>query len=223
MLSVICPIYNEEKYIAKCIESILAQDYPKEDLEVIFVDGMSVDKTREIVNEYISKYSFIKSKIINGTTISNSILKFKYANNIKFVDEKGKEYTPYERINKYKKDNLFFDFVDIAKMSINCLKENPIELDYIPLFTVEWGENGEVETITANYKESMYVINEIFPSNKLIFLMCGGGGYAWMTKQILIKLGYDETKDELLWQGEFSCSRVKCCKKLILCKNTCIC
>lgn len=72
--------------------------------------------------------------------------------------------------------------------------ENPIELDYIPLFTVEWGENGEVETITANYKESMYVINEIFPSNKLIFLMCGGGGYAWMTKQILIKLGYDETK-----------------------------
>ena len=40
MLSVICPIYNEEKYIARCIESILAQDYPKEDLEVLFVDGI---------------------------------------------------------------------------------------------------------------------------------------------------------------------------------------
>ena len=33
-----------------------------------------------------------------------------------------------------------------------------------------------------------------FPKDKLIFLMCGGGGYAWMTKQILLKLGYDETK-----------------------------
>lgn len=60
MLSVICPIYNEEKYIAKCIDSILAQDYPKDDLEVIFVDGMSKDRTREIVAEYTSKYPFIR-------------------------------------------------------------------------------------------------------------------------------------------------------------------
>ena len=60
MVSVICPIYNEEKYIAKCIESILNQDYPKDDLEVIFVDGMSTDKTRDIVSEYTYKYPFIK-------------------------------------------------------------------------------------------------------------------------------------------------------------------
>lgn len=60
MLSVICPIYNEEKYIAKCIDSILAQDYPKDDLEVIFVDGMSKDRTREIVAEYTEKYPFIR-------------------------------------------------------------------------------------------------------------------------------------------------------------------
>ncbi len=60
MLSVICPIYNEEKYIAKCIDSILAQDYPKDNLEVIFVDGMSSDRTREIVAEYSAKYPFIR-------------------------------------------------------------------------------------------------------------------------------------------------------------------
>lgn len=60
MLSVICPIYNEEKYIAGCIESILRQDYPKDDLEVIFADGMSSDRTREIATEYAAKYPFIK-------------------------------------------------------------------------------------------------------------------------------------------------------------------
>lgn len=60
MLTVICPIYNEETYIAKCIDSILAQDYPKDDLEVIFVDGMSKDRTREIVAEYTEKYPFIR-------------------------------------------------------------------------------------------------------------------------------------------------------------------
>ena len=32
MLSVVCPIYNEEKYIANCIESLLKQDYSKDDL-----------------------------------------------------------------------------------------------------------------------------------------------------------------------------------------------
>lgn len=60
MLSVICPIYNEEKYIAQFLDSLLKQDYSKEDLEILLVDGMSKDKTREIVAEYIAKYPFIK-------------------------------------------------------------------------------------------------------------------------------------------------------------------
>lgn len=60
MLSVICPIFNEEKYIAGCIESILAQDYPKDDLEVIFADGMSTDHTRDIVSSYTARYPWIR-------------------------------------------------------------------------------------------------------------------------------------------------------------------
>lgn len=60
MLSVICPIYNEEKYIAHCIESIMAQDYPKDDLEVLFVDGMSTDRTREIIAEYLPQCPYLR-------------------------------------------------------------------------------------------------------------------------------------------------------------------
>lgn len=60
MVSVICPIYNEEKYIAQCIDSILAQDYPTEDLEILFVDGMSNDRTREIVAQYAQQYNYIR-------------------------------------------------------------------------------------------------------------------------------------------------------------------
>lgn len=60
MLSIICPIYNEEKYIAGCIDSILAQDYPKDDWEVLFVDGMSTDRTREIVLDYCRNHDFIR-------------------------------------------------------------------------------------------------------------------------------------------------------------------
>lgn len=60
MLSVICPIYNEEKYIEYCINSIANQDYPKDDLEVLFVDGMSNDRTRDIIGQYINACPYIR-------------------------------------------------------------------------------------------------------------------------------------------------------------------
>ena len=46
----------------------------------------------------------------------------------------------------------------------------------------------------ANYDESLKIIEKIFPKDKVIFLMCGGGGYAGMTKNFLVSLGWDENK-----------------------------
>ena len=46
----------------------------------------------------------------------------------------------------------------------------------------------------ANYEESMEILEAIFPKEKNIFLMCGGGGYAGMTKTMLVALGWDENK-----------------------------
>lgn len=60
MLSVICPIYNEEKYIVACVDSIIAQDYPKDDLEVLLVDGMSTDHTRELIADYLTRHTFLR-------------------------------------------------------------------------------------------------------------------------------------------------------------------
>ena len=55
-VSVIMPVYKESKYIAKCIDSLLLQDYPQEDMEWVFVDGASPDDTKEIIGQYIEKY-----------------------------------------------------------------------------------------------------------------------------------------------------------------------
>ena len=60
LVSVIVPCRNEEKFIEKCFDSIVSQDYPNEKLEILIVDGMSEDKTREILKEYQKKYLFIK-------------------------------------------------------------------------------------------------------------------------------------------------------------------
>lgn len=48
-ISIIIPAYNEEKFIADCLKSVYNQDYPKDKMEVIVVDGHSTDKTAEIV------------------------------------------------------------------------------------------------------------------------------------------------------------------------------
>ena len=59
-VSIICPLFNEEKFIEKCITSILEQDYPTDKLEVLFIDGRSTDHTADIVRRYAAKYPFIK-------------------------------------------------------------------------------------------------------------------------------------------------------------------
>ena len=59
-ISVIMPCREEEKYIAKALASILANDYPQDSLEVLVIDGMSIDGTREIVASLARKYPFIK-------------------------------------------------------------------------------------------------------------------------------------------------------------------
>jgi len=57
------------------------------------------------------------------------------------------------------------------------------------LFSVD--ENG---TYIPNYTESLDVLEYLFPKDKNIFLMCGGGGYAGMTKTLLVSLGWDGNK-----------------------------
>ena len=61
-VSLIVPFYGVEKYIAECAESVLSQTYP--DIEFIFVDDGSTDRSLEILNNLIdNKFSSKKSQI----------------------------------------------------------------------------------------------------------------------------------------------------------------
>jgi len=69
-VSVIVPMYNEEKVAKNILERLVSVSYPEEKIEiipvkvrkyeVIPVDDQSTDKTKEIITEYAKKYSFIK-------------------------------------------------------------------------------------------------------------------------------------------------------------------
>jgi glycosyltransferase involved in cell wall biosynthesis len=58
-LSIICPTYNEERYIAQTIDSFLQQKFHSFELEILICDGMSTDKTREIVKSFSAQNSNI--------------------------------------------------------------------------------------------------------------------------------------------------------------------
>lgn len=59
LVSVVIPCLNERGVIRRCLDSILANGYPQNLLEVIVVDGMSVDGTRETLQELTQKYNFL--------------------------------------------------------------------------------------------------------------------------------------------------------------------
>lgn len=59
-VSIICPAYNEEKYIERTLDSFLMQQYHSFDLEILICDGMSTDGTRAIVKQYAAKHPNIK-------------------------------------------------------------------------------------------------------------------------------------------------------------------
>jgi len=60
LVSVIVPCFNEEKYIANCIDSLLNNGINHEQLEIILVDGGSSDNSLSIINSYKKRFSCIQ-------------------------------------------------------------------------------------------------------------------------------------------------------------------
>lgn len=65
-LSIIIPVYNVEKYLKKCLESILTQNLKLEDYEVLIINDGSPDSSQAIIDEYISHPNFLCFKKENG-------------------------------------------------------------------------------------------------------------------------------------------------------------
>jgi len=100
IVSVIVPVRNEEKYIKKCIQSILNQDFPPDKLEIVFVDGMSSDNTRGIVNQYAETYS---DKI---HLLDNIYKTVPYAMNIGIENSTGKYIVRLDAHSEYDNDYI---------------------------------------------------------------------------------------------------------------------
>lgn len=63
-IAVIVPCRNEEKYIGRCLDSLLSSDYPLELLNIVIVDGMSTDETCNVAKGY--EHNFEKFHILKN-------------------------------------------------------------------------------------------------------------------------------------------------------------
>ena len=61
LLSIIVPVYNVEKYLRKCVDSLLTQDLPPEEYEIILVDDGSTDQSGTICDEYAAGHPIVKA------------------------------------------------------------------------------------------------------------------------------------------------------------------
>lgn len=82
-VSVIIPCRDEEPFIARCLDSVLGNDFPTDRLEILVVDGRSRDHTREIARRYVEKFPFIRL-LDNPGLISSS------AQNIGIANARGR-------------------------------------------------------------------------------------------------------------------------------------
>lgn len=116
-ISIIVPVYNVEKYLCKCIESILCQELI--DFELILINDGSTDKSGEICE----KYKFIDNRIkvihkVNGglSSARNTGLEIAEGEYIGFVDSDD-----WVDLSMYKKlyNAAILNNADIAQCSIN--------------------------------------------------------------------------------------------------------
>lgn len=59
-ISVIIPVYNADKYLRDCLDSLVVQTIDKNEIEVLLIDDGSSDDSASICDEYCDKYSFFK-------------------------------------------------------------------------------------------------------------------------------------------------------------------
>lgn len=66
-VSIIVPCYNEEKTIRHLIEAILGQTYPRESMELVISDGMSTDRTREVIAAFQAEHPDLTVRVTHNT------------------------------------------------------------------------------------------------------------------------------------------------------------
>lgn len=175
-LSIIVPIYNVEKYIRTCIESIFSQGLSDDVFELILVNDGTPDKSMEVISDIIHNHNNIQ--IINqsnqGPSIArNNGLRKASGEYIHFVDSDDllvdySLYTLLDEVFKSKADLIVADFEELSNEEIG-LKEIIIPKEII--INKETGENIYLKYLSPFDCHIWHTIfrREFLQENKILF------------------------------------------------------
>lgn len=182
-LSIIVPVYNGEKYIRKCIDSILNQSF--KDMEIIVINDGSTDTTEEILKTYLEKDKRIKlinNKNSGPAAARNKGIKAARGNYIGFVDSDDYiELTMYEKLYEaaeksnvevimcgYRDINSFNNTSEIIKSNLEAYKvyyKEAIRTIIIRSFT-EYKNYGYFSLCNKIYSKELLKNNNLYLDEK---------------------------------------------------------
>lgn len=154
-LSIIVPVYNGEKYIATCLESLVRQNLKEEDYEIIIINDGSRDNTLGVINSFIKKNVNNNIKVINidnsGVSAArNKGITIATGNYLFFVD--SDDYIAFNTVDKVLMelesidlDMIFFDIKRVSSNNVTVSEHNRnLEkvLDGLTYFTTYNVNNG---------------------------------------------------------------------------------
>lgn len=175
-LSIIVPVYNVVDYLAKCLDSLIAQDLSQDEYEIIVVNDGSTDNSGEIAKQYADKYPNIN--LVNQANQGLS-----GARNTGIMNAKG-EYVQFVDSDDYLEQNVLGGL-------LKQIEEDKLDVLRYKYQNVRINTGGEYE-IFQPYKQSNFLFDNYSkePINGVDFLnnRFGTACYAWafvLRKEVL--------------------------------------
>lgn len=167
LVSIIVPVYNGEKYIIKCLKSLLNQTM--KNLEIIVINDGSTDNTIKILNKFAERDSRIKvinyKKNIGCSRARNEGIKISKGKYIGFID--SDDYinrTYYETLyNKIEKEKT-----DVVICGVKCIEDNRV-VDIIPVKKYKDILNVFIDLDILGFPVNKLYKKEIIDRNKIFF------------------------------------------------------
>ena len=140
LVSVVIPVYNMEKYVARCIQSVLDQIYGN--LDIIIVNDGSTDSSKDIIEEYAKR-----DERIRVITTANKGLSA--ARNIGIIEGRG-EYIAFVDADDY----ISREYVDIL---LKICKDNGVSISQCFYYNIDEDCNEDVfvSEIGSEYKVTL--------------------------------------------------------------------